>query len=120
MNKFLRKNAEWLVLGLVILVFAGIRYRLADIPLERDEGEYAYMGQVSVEQLLPHVSIFAYAAIISVFGQTARGIHLGLAIVKTLVEAQGGAVSVRSEIGVGSTFSVELPRHASPPLGVLS
>ena len=48
------------------------------------------------------------------------GAGLGLAIVKTLVEAQGGAVSVRSEIGVGSTFAVELPRHASPPLAVLS
>ena len=43
------------------------------------------------------------------------GAGLGLAIVRTLAEAQGGTVSVQSEIGVGSTFNVELPRLAALP-----
>ena len=37
------------------------------------------------------------------------GLGLGLAIVKTFVEAHDGAVTVESELGVGSTFRFTLP-----------
>jgi PAS domain S-box-containing protein len=36
---------------------------------------------------------------------------LGLAIVKGIAEAHGGSVSVRSEVGRGTTFEVTLPAH---------
>ena len=38
-----------------------------------------------------------------------RGLGLGLSFVKAIVEAHGGAVSVTSEPGHGSTFTVSLP-----------
>jgi signal transduction histidine kinase len=41
-----------------------------------------------------------------------RGLGLGLSLVKAIVEAHGGSVSVRSTVGVGSTFTVMLPRQA--------
>jgi signal transduction histidine kinase len=37
------------------------------------------------------------------------GTGLGLAIVKYVAEAHGGRVSVVSEVGKGTTFSVTLP-----------
>lgn len=37
------------------------------------------------------------------------GTGLGLAIVRHVVEGHGGRVSVTSELGQGSTFTVELP-----------
>jgi two-component system phosphate regulon sensor histidine kinase PhoR len=37
------------------------------------------------------------------------GTGLGLAIVKHLARLHGGEISVRSELGRGTTFSIELP-----------
>jgi signal transduction histidine kinase len=38
-----------------------------------------------------------------------RGLGLGLSVVKAIVEAHGGEVTVSSEFGAGSTFTVRLP-----------
>ena len=43
-----------------------------------------------------------------------EGTGLGLYIVKLLMERMGGEVRVHSEIGVGSTFTIELPDSAPP------
>jgi len=42
--------------------------------------------------------------------RASRSIGLGLYIVKHLVEAHGGTVAARSEQGLGTTFTVRLPR----------
>jgi PAS domain S-box-containing protein len=43
------------------------------------------------------------------FTTKARGIGLGLVVVKNLTEANGGTVEVESEVGKGSLFSIVLP-----------
>ena len=49
------------------------------------------------------------------------GTGLGLAIVKHVCENHGGEVDVWSEVGVGSTFTLRLPRAAAEvPLAVVS
>ncbi len=73
-----------------ILFAAAVRVRLCDVPLERDEGEYAYAGQLLLEGVPPYElaynmkfpgTYYAYAVILAAFGQSARGIHLGLLLV---------------------------------------
>jgi len=47
--------------------------------------------------------------------RTQRGLGLGLSLVKAIVEAHHGTVSVRSELGVGSVFTVALPARSTRP-----
>lgn len=87
--------APWAALAVILVVVTGIRLRLLELPLERDEGEYAYAGQLMLQGIPPYSLAYnmkwpgtyaAYAAIMAIFGQTIAGIHLGL-IVVTLATA---------------------------------
>jgi PAS domain S-box-containing protein len=50
------------------------------------------------------------------FTTKSKGQGLGLAVVKRLVEAQGGTVGFESQVGKGTKFVVELPLYQSPSL----
>ncbi len=60
---------------------------------------------------LPHVFDRFYRADPS-RSRNRGGAGLGLAIVRAIVVAHGGEVDVRSAVGEGTTFTVELPVHA--------
>ena len=84
------RHRTWLLLGLTILCVLGVRLRLREMPLERDEGQYAYAGQLLLQGDTPYGDVYttefpgtyaAYALIMAVLGQSASGIHVGLALV---------------------------------------
>lgn len=60
---------------------------------------------------LPHVWSRLYRGDKS---RSTRGLGLGLSLVKAIVEAHGGTVSVASETGAGSRFEVHLPAPPTP------
>jgi MFS family permease len=85
-----RFSTGWLFLLIVILFVVLVRARLLDFPLERDEGEYAYMGQLILRGIPPYSEAYnmkfpgtylMYALIMAIFGQTIEGIHIGLMFV---------------------------------------
>lgn len=49
-------HPAWAVvlMALVALVVFAVRWRLREFPLERDEGEYAYMGRLILEGGAPY------------------------------------------------------------------
>ena len=74
----------------VIVLVVCVRVRLLDVPLERDEGEYAYTGQLILQGIPPFRlssnmklpgTDAAYALSLAALGQTAAGVHAGLLIV---------------------------------------
>src|SRR5262245_45076025 len=80
----------WILLAVVVAVVVFLRIHLLAIPLERDEGEYAYAGQLMLQGIPPYELVYnmkflgvyaAYALIMWIFGQTTIAIHLGLLIV---------------------------------------
>jgi 4-amino-4-deoxy-L-arabinose transferase-like glycosyltransferase len=81
---------SWILVGVAIAFAAAIRIRLLEIPLERDEGEFAYAGQLMLQGIPPYKLVYsmkfpgvyaAYAAIMAVFGQTIAGIHVGFILI---------------------------------------
>lgn len=82
--------AWWVCLAIVLVVTVAVRIRLLGIPLERDEGEYAYAGQLMLQGIPPYQLVYnmkfpgtyaAYALMMSIFGQSIAGVHLGLLVV---------------------------------------
>jgi signal transduction histidine kinase len=82
------------------------------VGLEQDR-EFAYIKVTDTGQGIPgdmHEKIFErFVRTDKARSRAAGGAGLGLSIAKTIAEEHGGAISVESEVGKGSTFCVKLP-----------
>ncbi len=95
-NEKLVQFAWWALAIIAFTLVVAIRIRLLEIPLERDEGEYAYAGQLILQGIPPYKLAYnmkfpgtyaAYALIMSIFGQTIHAIHLGLLLINVFTIA---------------------------------
>src|SRR5438552_15158590 len=80
----------WLWLGATLIVVLAASIRLLGLPLERDEGEYAYSGQLLLHGIPPYQLAYsmkfpgtsvAYALLMSIFGDSITAIHVGLILI---------------------------------------
>jgi dolichyl-phosphate-mannose-protein mannosyltransferase len=82
--------ASWLLFAATLVAVACARIRLLGLPLERDEGEYAYAGQLLLHGIPPYRLAYSmkfpgtsvvYALLMSIFGDSSKGVHLGLVLI---------------------------------------
>jgi hypothetical protein len=89
--EFVKTRAIWIAVLLGIALTCWVRGRLLALPLERDEGEYAYSGQLLLQGILPYKIAYSsqklpgvygvVAVIMAVFGESVQAIHFGLLLV---------------------------------------
>src|SRR5437868_2485259 len=117
----------WILFLFVVCLVIAIRIRLLGVPLERDEGEYAYAGQLMLQGIPPYKLAYnmkfpgtyaAYAVIMAIFGQSAIGIHTGLLLLnvgttalvfllgRRLINPTAGAIAGASYAVLSSSPSV--------------
>ncbi len=84
---------------LLVIATAAVRWRLLDVPLERDEGEYACGAQMILLGFAPYEGVYnmklpgiysANAVVLALFGETHGGVHLGLLVVNAATIARVG------------------------------
>ncbi|MFN0016085.1 MAG: ArnT family glycosyltransferase [Saprospiraceae bacterium] len=107
-----------------------VRFRLLSLPLERDEGEYALMGQLILKGIPPYEmaynmklpgTYYAYALLMAIFGQSPEGIHAGLLVMNLASMALLffiGKKLVNETVGVLAAVSFGLLTLAPYTLGL--
>jgi hypothetical protein len=132
---YARRHGAWLLLGVALVFVLGVRWRLREMPLDRDEGEYAYIGRLMLEGVAPYKTVFTdklpgvpafYAVFITLFGRSATGMHIGLALVsaasvlltfligrRLLDDVAGAASAVSLALLTLNPWAMGLAGHAS-------
>jgi hypothetical protein len=81
--------AAWILLAATVAAVLWARIRLAALPLERDEGEYAYSGQLLLHGIAPYKLAYSmkfpgtaavYAIVMSILGESITAVRIGLAL----------------------------------------
>lgn len=104
-----------------------IKYRQPDRPIRIDIRARQAVGnriEIEVEDNGRGIAATDHERVFELFRrsgtQTQPGEGIGLAHVRTLVRSLGGDITLRSELGAGTTFNVTLPRDLRSYLGTIA
>ena len=123
---YVRADRQKLVQVLLNLLSNAIKYNRPDgkvwlscdsVPSTEDEAERLRIRVHDTGHGIPPErmdELFVPFSRLGAEGTETEGTGLGLTLSKRLVEAMSGTLSVGSQVGEGSTFSVELPLVTSP------
>ncbi len=84
---------KWLPLTFILVATTLIRLQYLDIPLERDESIYSYIGKLALNggkpyvdffEMKPPIMFYSYALLVGIFGYSATGVHLAATALGTL------------------------------------
>jgi len=82
-----------LITGITLVTVIILRFHLLEVPLERDEGEYAYSAQLILQGIPPFAGAYnmkmpgiygVYACIMFLLGESVYAIHLGLLFINVI------------------------------------
>ncbi|MDL5158646.1 SpoIIE family protein phosphatase [Actinomycetospora termitidis] len=115
-----RDGWERIVLNLVANALKYTRTGRVEVRLRREDG-HAVLTVTDTGIGIPADEVprlfDRFHRVEGTWARSAEGSGIGLALVRELVEFDGGSVDVRSEVGVGSTFTVTLPVREVPAPG---
>lgn len=84
---------NWLPLTLILVATTLLHLQYLDIPLERDESLYAYIGKLALGggrpyidfyEMKPPMLFYSFALLLGVFGYSATGVHLAATLVAVI------------------------------------
>jgi signal transduction histidine kinase len=109
-------NRDRLKQVMINLIDNAVKYSAPDQPIELRLELINHRARIQVRDYGIGIPLQAQSRIFERFYRVDEsrtretgGYGLGLAIVKTLVEGMGGSITVRSNLGAGTTFSIVLP-----------
>jgi 4-amino-4-deoxy-L-arabinose transferase-like glycosyltransferase len=114
------RTRNWLLLLGIVVVVACLRIALLDVPLERDEGEYAYAARLLLDGVPPYAEAYnmklpgiyaIYAMILVAFGASPSAIHLALLCVNALTIVLVYGLAARlfdARVGLGAAAAFGL------------
>ncbi len=88
-----KKYLPYIGLGIIMIISFFFRSKFNEIPFERDEGVYTYLGQLFLDGKTPYIDygvqkfpgiFYSYALLLTLFGHTVEGIHTAFNFVNLL------------------------------------